>query len=197
MNGVHSHGKFGRARPNLNVRKKRAQMEVTMTNTEWMLVGKAKNGDTHAFARLYETYYTDLYRFAVCLMKSTVAAEDAVSSAVLKAYENLPKLRKNDSFKSWLFQITSNECRTMLKKQSVYLDDTEWTEPEVQEDGYEASEIAELLSLLTEEERLVITLSVFAGYNSREIASVVHKREGSVRSIKSRAFARLRKVVAR
>lgn len=197
MNSVHSHGKFGRARPNLNVRKKRAQMEVTMTNTEWMLVGKAKNGDTHAFARLYETYYTDLYRFAVCLMRSTVAAEDAVSSAVLKAYENLPKLRKNDSFKSWLFQITSNECRTMLKKQSVYLDDTEWTEPEVQEDGYEASEIAELLSLLTEEERLVITLSVFTGYNSREIASVVHKREGSVRSIKSRAFARLRKVVAR
>ena len=168
-----------------------------MTNTEWMLVGRAKNGDAHAFARLYETYYTDLYRFAVCLMKSAAAAEDAVSSAVLKAYENLPKLRKNDSFKSWLFQITSNECRTMLKKQPVYLEDTDWAEPGIQEEGYGSSEVEELLSLLTEEERLVITLSVFAGYNSREIASVVHKREGSVRSIKSRAFARLRNIVDR
>lgn len=168
-----------------------------MTNTEWILVGEAKNGDPHAFARLYETYYTDLYQFAVCMMKSTAAAEDAVSSAVLKAYENLPGLRKNDSFKSWLFQITANECRNMLKKQSLYLADTDWKEPGTREDGYEASEVAELLSLLTEEERLIITLSVFAGYNSREIAQVVHKREGSVRSIKSRAFARLRNVMTR
>lgn len=168
-----------------------------MTNTEWMLVGRAKNGDSHAFATLYETYYTDLYRFAVCLMKSTAAAEDAVSSAVLKAYENLPKLRKNDSFKSWLFQITANECRSQLKRTVSYLEDHGWSEPAVQENGYEASEAAELLSLLSEEERLIITLSVFAGYNSREIAAIVHKREGSVRSIKSRAFARLRDVLTK
>lgn len=147
-------------------------MEVTMTNTEWMLVGRAKNGDSHAFATLYETYYTDLYRFAVCLMKSTVSAEDAVSAAILKAYENLPKLRKNDSFKSWLFQITANECRSQLNKSVTYLEDHDWQEPAVQENGYEASEVAELLSPLSDEERLVITLSVFAGYNSREIASV-------------------------
>ena len=65
------------------------------------------------------------------------------------------------------------------------------------ESGYEASEVEEILSLLTEEERLIITLSVFAGYSSREIAGVVHKREGSVRSIKSRAFARLRNTITK
>ena len=171
--------------------------EVTMTNTEWMLVSMAKKGDAHAFARLYETYYSDLYRFAVCLMKSTAAAEDAVSSAVLKAYENLPGLRKNDSFRSWLFQITANECRSMQKNQSVYLEDADWSEPGALESGYEVSEVEEILSLLTEEERLIITLSVFAGYSSREIAGVVHKREGSVRSIKSRAFARLRNTITK
>lgn len=174
------------------MRTQKFRMEVVMTNTEWMLVGRAKNGDSHAFATLYETYYADLYRFAVCLMKSTISAEDAVSSAVLKAYENLPKLRKNDSFRSWLFQITANECRSQLKKTVTYLEDQDWQEPSVQEDGYETSEIAEILSPLSDEERLIITLSVFAGYTSREIAGIIHKREGSVRSIKSRAFARLR-----
>lgn len=168
-----------------------------MTNTEWMLVSRAKNGDAHAFATLYETYYTELYRFAVCLMKNATAAEDAVSSAVLKAYENLPGLRKNESFKSWLFQITANECRTQMKKTTVSFEDSSQTEVPVQETGYAASEVSEFLSILTEEERLVITLSVFAGYNSREIARAVHKREGSVRSIKSRALARLRKVITR
>lgn len=168
-----------------------------MTNTEWILVGEAKNGDTHAFALLYEKYYVDLYRFAVCLMKNTMAAEDAVSSAVLKAYENLPKLHKDNSFKSWLFQITANECRNMMKKPTLYLEDTNLEEPGVQEEGYETPEVAEILSCLSDEERLIITLSVFAGYNSREIARIVHKREGTVRSIKSRAFARLRDIIDR
>ena len=164
-----------------------------MTNTEWMLVGEAKKGDTHAFARLYEKYYRDLYYFALSMTKNEYTAEDAVSSAVLKAYEKLGSLKKDSSFKSWLFQITANECRNALKKtSSVYIEDMDRPEPSAEDTGYEKSEIAELLALLSEEERLIITLSVFAGYNSREIAGIVHKKEGSVRSIKSRAFARLR-----
>lgn len=163
-----------------------------MTNTEWILVGQAKNGDTHAFAKLYKKYYTDLYHFAFCLMNGSAATEDAVSSSVLKAYENLPKLRKNDSFKSWLFQITANECRTQLKRSSLYLEDTDYPEPSSYEEGYQTPEIKEILSLLSDDERLVVTLSVFTGYNSREISDMLHKREGTVRSLKSRAFAKLR-----
>jgi len=162
-----------------------------MTNTEWMLVGQAKTGDAHAFAKLYEKYYTDLYRFAYCMIKGP-SAEDAVSNAVLKAYENLPKLRKNDSFKSWLFQITANECRTLLRHPHIYLDDTTWKEPSSPEEGYQTTEIIDLLSILSDDERLVITLSVFAGYNSREIANIMEKREGTVRSLKSRALTKLR-----
>lgn len=163
-----------------------------MTNTEWILVGQAKEGDAHAFALLYERYYTDLYRFAVCLLKNRQDAEDAVSSSVLKAYENLPKLRKNNSFKSWLFQITVNECRRQQKAKKPYLEEVCVPEPSAAEPGFQHVEVEDYLSALSEEERLIVTLSVFGGYNSREIAALVHKREGSVRSIKSRAFARIR-----
>lgn len=165
-----------------------------MTNMEWSLVALAKQGDTHAFAKLYEKYYTDLYRFALCLLKNPHAAEDAVSGAVLKAYEHLSGLRKNNSFKSWLFQIAANECRRLMRQQaaSTYLADASLSEPSGEEAGYLAPELEELLSLLSEDERLVITLSVFTGYNSREIAGLLRKREGTVRSLKSRALARLR-----
>lgn len=163
-----------------------------MTNTEWILVEKAKKGDAHAFARLYENYYRDLYRFAVCLVKNETTAEDAVSSAVLKAYENLVRLRRNQSFKSWLFQITANECRRFLKNPPSYTADLDTPEPVTEEAGFQRFEVAELLAPLSQEERLVVTLSVFSGYSSREIGKLIHKREGSVRSIKSRCFARLR-----
>ena len=66
-----------------------------MTKTDWIFVQQAKKGDSHAFARLYEIYYKDLYHFALYYTKDSITAEDAVSSAVLKAFEQLHKLRKN------------------------------------------------------------------------------------------------------
>ena len=163
-----------------------------MTKTDWIFVQQAKKGDSHAFARLYEIYYKDLYHFALYYTKDSITAEDAVSSAVLKAFEQLHKLRKNDAFKSWLFQITANECKKLLKQKSIYLNDASWQEPAAAEDGYQTPEIQDELSQLSEPERRVITLSVFGGYTSREIAGILKKREGSIRSIKSRALAKLR-----
>lgn len=163
-----------------------------MSNNEWKLVEDAKEGDTHAFARLYEKYYADLYRFAFCYVKHAQMAEDAVSQAVLKAYENLRGLRKNNSFKSWLFQITANECRKMLGRKESYLEDISWQEPQKIEEGYAVYELEELLLQLSDEERLIISLSVFASYNSKEIAAILHKKAGTVRSLKSRALVKLR-----
>ena len=148
-----------------------------MTKTDWIFVQQAKKGDSHAFARLYEIYYKDLYHFALYYTKDSITAEDAVSSAVLKAFEQLHKLRKNDAFKSWLFQITANECKKLLKQKSIYLRDASWQEPAAAEDGYLTPEIQDELSQLSEPERRVITLSVFGGYTSREIAGILKKRE--------------------
>ena len=163
-----------------------------MTNDEWILVGQATKGDAHAFARLYQRYYQDLYRFALCYIRNAHAAEDAVMTSVLKAYEKIGDLRKNDAFKSWLFQITANECRRTLNQSSLYLEDVDFPEPQAEDSGYLTPEIQELLGTLSEAERLVVTLSVFGGYNSQEIAGLLHKRPGSIRSLKSRAMASLR-----
>ena len=46
------------------------------------------------FSEMYETVYRDLYRYALCLMKNPQEAEDAVSEAVIAAYENIHKLKK-------------------------------------------------------------------------------------------------------
>ena len=84
------------------------------------------------------------------------------------------------------------ECKKLLKQKSIYLSDASWQEPAAAEDGYLTPEIQDELSQLSEPERRVITLSVFGGYTSREIAGILKKREGSIRSIKSRALAKLR-----
>lgn len=54
--------------------------------------------DAKAFSKLYEQVYQDLYRYALCLMRDPHEAEDAVSAAVLSAYEHIHKLRKRRNF---------------------------------------------------------------------------------------------------
>lgn len=67
------------------------------------LVRQAKKGSTQAFAALYEEIYMDLYRFAFYTMKQPQDAEDAVSEAVMTAFEKIGMLKKADAFKSWMF----------------------------------------------------------------------------------------------
>lgn len=159
------------------------------------LVAKAKQGDAHAFATLYEEIYKDLYRFAYCTVKDAHQAEDIVSDSVLNAYENIHKLRKNESFRSWMFQIVANECKKQfrLQKKVVSLE-----KKDISELTDDSADITERLALkqafdtLNEQERLIVGLSLYAGYNSREIARLLRKKEGTIRSAKSRALEKMK-----
>ena len=80
------------------------------------LIRRARRGDIKAFSQLYARIYKDLYKFALYMTRHTQDAEDAVSEAVLSAYENLSNLRKEDSFRSWMFTILNNCCKKMLRR---------------------------------------------------------------------------------
>ncbi len=171
-----------------------------MTNEEWLLVGRAKEGDAHAFAKLYERYYKDLYYFALSYMGEEAAAEDAVSAGVLKAYENLCMLKKTTAFKSWLFKIVANSCKNSLRERGKIIPvdfqapDTPYKQ-EAEEADYVSAEWKEVLSALSDKERLVITLTVFSGYSSADAAKILGMRAGTVRSLKSRSIEKLRELI--
>ena len=46
-----------------------------------------------------------------------------------------------------------------------------------------------------DEERLIISMHLFAGYTSREIARILHKNENTIRSKESRALAKMRQML--
>lgn len=81
---------------------------------ERLLVKRAKRGDTAAFAELYGTIYKRLYRFALYTLGNTQDAEDVVSAAVMEAFENIGKLRKEDAFSAWMYRIVANMCKQKM-----------------------------------------------------------------------------------
>lgn len=147
------------------------------------------------FTELYSTVYKDLYRFALCMMRNSHDAEDAVSEAVMAAYENIHTLRKEEAFRSWIFQITANVCKRKLKEKSR-------SEVELTEDIHQPEEDKELqmdvqnaLYLLDEEEKCIIALSAFAGYNSTEIGEMLEMNPNTVRSKRKRAVDKMSVIV--
>lgn len=148
------------------------------------------------FAGMYEKIYQDLYRFALCMMKNTHDAEDAVSDAVIRGYEHISSLREADAFKSWMFTILANTCKKKLK--TAALAATVESDEQVGEHIESRREDLELridlrraFAMLSEEEQMIVGLSVFGGYQSKEIGEVLKMKDGTVRSKRSRALEKM------
>ncbi len=151
--------------------------------------------DAKTFAQMYESVYVDLYRFALCMMRDRNDAEDAVSEAVVAAYENIGKLRDERAFKSWIITILSNICKKRLKKAAVERELSEegalLAVPSQEPDMGIAVDVRKAFFLLEEDEQTVVGLSVFGGYNSQEIGKALNLNPNTVRSKRSRALQKM------
>lgn len=154
-------------------------------------VQQAKEGDARAFAELYRSVYRELYRFALYTLKNSHDAEDAVSDTVTDAWAQISSLRRDESFKSWIFRILSNKCRRRLKG---YLDKPEELPEDlaaVVQDTEEAMDVRAAFTRLDDEERLILSLRIFGGYNSREIGESLQMSDSTVRSKQKRALEKM------
>lgn len=158
-------------------------------NTE--LVRRAKSGDAHAFALLYESVYKDLYRFAVYTLQHAQDAEDAVSETVVDAFAQIHSLRDVDAFKSWIFRILTAKCSRRIRQ---YVDAPAELDESLSRQEPDLSEGADLrraLAVLPDEDRLILSMSIFAGYSSQEIGSLLDRNPNTIRSRQSRALKKL------
>lgn len=161
------------------------------TCKEAQLVKLAKRQDAKAFSKLYETVYIDLYRFALYTLRHPQDAEDAVSEAVILAYEHMYKLRKDEAFRSWIFQILANVCKKKARENSQKVELLNEEEPAVEIDHGIAYDVRKAFFILSEEEQQIIALSVFGGYNSKEIEKMLQINANTVRSKRSRALEKM------
>ncbi len=147
-----------------------------------------------AFIKLIYEYKSNMYRLALGILQNQHDAEDVVSESVLKAYENLEKLRNEDKFKSWILQITANEARLLYKKQKrhLYKANIEEYMP-VFEDDYH--ELWDAVMQMQRHYREVILLFYYEQFSIMEIARILQVREGTVKSRLARGRKQLKELL--
>lgn len=163
------------------------------------LVTLARNGDAEAFGELYELYYKEMYCYACCVTGSEILAQDAVSDAVLSAFQQIGSLRNERAFKGWLFTILRAACQNYYTagektKSVVYIDDENRTSEEIKEesDFVISVELRQALDALADDEKEIVLLSTVGDYRSHEIAEILDSNPSTVRSKLKRALKKMR-----
>lgn len=166
-------------------------------------VRRAQAGDAGAFAELYSLVYKDLYRIALLNLNNQHDASDVVSDTVLEAYTSISKLRDEKAFKAWIIKILTVKIKNKRKEYKEInnfredVDDLSDAEEAAvsKEIDFDSIEVMEGFKQLSEEERMVLSLSVVSGYKSEEIARMFGTNANTVRSKVARAKARLKQLL--
>lgn len=139
------------------------------------------------FAKVYETYVDDIYRLCFSFMKNRMDAEDAVQETFLKYYYLGKCFDSQQHLKAWLIVTASNHCKDMLKQ---------WWRKRKSIDGYgdvadaqeqQVDEMMELVMQLPEKYKTPVYLYYYEGYNSKEIARLLHKPDSTIRTYLQKA----------
>ena len=94
---------------------------------ESVLLGQAREGDTHAFAELVRRYEGKIFRLAQHITQNREDAEDVLQETFMKAYEHLDQFKGDSKFYTWIVRIAVNQALMKLRRRktdkSVSLDE--------------------------------------------------------------------------
>jgi len=165
--------------------------EINNIDSSQLDVRLAKKGDKEAFARLIENNKVALYRIALSMLSGKQDIEDAIQNCIIKAYEGVLYLRKEEFFKTWLIRILINECKTILKNNKKVVQMEEVSTDISACDNYSNLELTNAVNSLEEELRTVTVLYYFEDIAQKDIAKLLGIPDGTVRSRLSRARTKL------
>lgn len=175
---------------------------------ERKLIEKAKK-DPEAFSKLYDEYYSQIFGYILKRVANLDITQDICSETFLKVLKNLWKFRwQNVPFSSWLYRIANNEIANFFRKRkykSVSLEKisepVEFSNPfsETLKAEEELKKYQDFLRIQKEISKLkikyqeVIVLRFFEKKEIREIAQILGKKEGTIKSLLHRGLETLKK----
>jgi RNA polymerase sigma-70 factor, ECF subfamily len=159
-----------------------------MTDREFddaRVVQEVLEGDREAYAVLVRRHQGKVLSLCLSLLKRRDAAEDAAQDVFLKAYKALSSFRRDAAFSTWLYRISYRHCLDVLKAAKRRREEALEDLPRVPAAPPDADPLSveSLLSGLTPEYRLVLTLREVQGLSYDEMAAAM---DASLDSVKAR-----------
>jgi RNA polymerase sigma-70 factor, ECF subfamily len=165
-----------------------------------VLVAKSKNGDKAAFEILVKRYSKYVYTTAFFMIRDSHEAEDISQEVFVKVYLSIGGFRGLSSFKTWLRKLTVNTCIDKIRLKSK-ISDKKVSLDSMIEDGKEillyefnqnvekffqdketVNDVLKIVVNLDESYRIPLILRDLQDYSYIEIAEILKKPVGTVKT---------------
>ena len=172
----------------------KAQKREEMTDEELMaLIVDQK--DQRAFAELTTRYRRKLFATCYRMLGNPEEAEDAVQESFLKLWNYAASWdRKKAKLSTWLYTVTTNTCRDILRKRRAILvehDDNRISDDDEGPDVVEAKQrgriIKKAIQELPDRQRQALVLSYYQGMSHKEIGDIMDSTPKSIEGLVARA----------
>jgi RNA polymerase sigma-70 factor (ECF subfamily) len=175
-------------------------------NDEAQLIRRAKQGDEAAFAEIFTRHHDAVYTYLLYRVNDVQVAEDLTGEVFLRLVARIDRFTyRGRPILAWLYTVARNlmvdHQRKNVQASVLELEDrwvsSDPSPPEVAERGLTRECLTRSLKHLTEEQQRVIVHRLIEGRSNAEVASLLGKTEGAVKSLQHRALASLRRAVAK
>ena len=152
------------------------------------VVERAMRGDREAFGVLVVHSSDRMYAIATRILRDTELAEDALQSALLTAWRQLPTLRDPDRFDAWVRRLLVHACYAEARRQRSWAANVRVlpvdgpAAPDTTVSVIDRDALDRAFRRLTIEQRAVFVLHHHAGLPLVEIADTLGVPAGTARS---------------
>jgi RNA polymerase sigma-70 factor (ECF subfamily) len=167
------------------------------------LINRCKQGDRLAEFEIYRLYYKAMYNVSLRIVSRADIAEDIMQEAFLSAFRKITTFKGEVSFGAWLKRIVINKSIDFLRERKIRFEEyTAYRPEDLEESEYiyfneegdtekKVNEIKKAMQMLPDGYRIVLSLSLFEGYDHEEIAQILSVSESTSRSQLARAKKKL------
>ncbi len=184
-----------------------SECPVSQSEPEESLIERAKN-DAEAFGALYERYVDRVYNYIFYRIGDTHEAEDLTARVFYRALGHIRDYHQRGApFAAWLYRIAHNLVANWHRDQSrrrlVRLDDLaalpeRGDGPQRQaEQGEDARTLLAAIRTLPAERQQVLILKFVDELSNAEIARIMGRSEGAIKSLYHRTLISLREELDR
>jgi RNA polymerase sigma-70 factor (ECF subfamily) len=158
---------------------------------------------------LYDSHYDAVYRYCYYRVGDAERAQDLTAEVFVRMVEKLDRFKlRGRPLLAWLYTIARNLTTDLHRKKGklahLPLDEASAVATGDEADlaqavdrGIQADCLAAALRHLTEDQRRVILLKFMEGRNNGQVARILSKSEGAVKSLQHRALSSLRRAIER
>jgi RNA polymerase sigma-70 factor (ECF subfamily) len=167
------------------------------------LVDRAQSGDREALEELYLIHFDRIYSYLHVTVGNRHDAEDLTTQTFLRMLESIGKFRwQSAPFSAWLFRIAHNLSIDHFRATRRWQPEEEPPEPPADEStsaeqgalqSIGQKSMLELIENLSGEQQQVLTLKFVFNFSNGEVATILGKTEGAIKSLQHRALASLQK----